>query len=261
MRIITSVQNTLIKQVQALHQKKYRTEYGVFLIEGYKNVCEALNSNLSIENIFIKEGFAKELNNFPEDEIIEVTESVMKKMSTTENPPDVIAIAHQYNYTLENIMEDENPLILVLEYIKDPGNLGTIIRTAKAGGVSGIILTDETVDIYNPKTVRSSSGNLWKMPIITIKDKYKIKSCLLKYKPFQFLATSVIENKKADLYFDIDYNNSTVIFFGSESQGLSQELIEQTDRLITVPMNKEVESLNLSISVGVIVYESVRQKR
>lgn len=260
MQEITSVQNFIIKETHSLQQKKNRNELGLFLIEGYKGVFEALKCNLNLKNIFISQSFDKALPEFPEEKIYRVTEQVLKKISTTETPPDIIATAYQLKFSLEDLFVNENPLIIVLENIKDPGNLGTIIRTAKAANVSGIIITEESVDIYNPKTVRASAANLWKIPIVYV-EKDQIKKTLDKFEQNQFIATVVAKNKSSELYYEIDYKKSTVLMFGSEAEGLSEELLNHADKLITIPMNKEVESLNLSVSVGVILYEASRQRQ
>jgi len=264
MQQITSVQNSIIKKVHSLQQKKNRNELGLFLIEGFKGLEEAFKSGLEIENIFIQsdsDKFDKIKPDFPKENIYRVNENILRKISTTESPPEVVATAKQMKYSIKDLFSSDSPLIMVLESIKDPGNLGTIIRTAKAGWASGIILTDETVDIYNPKVIRSSAFNLWKIPVISLTDKTKIKEIINKHKQCQFIATTVATEKSSVIYYDINYRGPAVILFGSESQGLSQEFRDQSDKLASIPMSNEVESLNLSISVGVILYEAVRQRK
>lgn len=260
MQELTSLNNNIVKTVHSLHQKKYRNELGLFLIEGYKGVDEAFKCGLSVEYIFVNKEYNKNLDQWPENKIYLVNESIMKKISTTEAPPEVMAVAKQLNYQLEDVLNKTNPLLLFLENIKDPGNLGTIIRTAAAAGVTGIILTDDTVDIYNPKTVRSSAANLWKIPIVKIAEKQDLKELVNKQKKSQFVVTVVTKDRKPEIYYNIDYNQPTVLMFGSEAEGLSEKSAEMADKLITIPMNEQVESLNLSISVGVILYEAVRQR-
>lgn len=260
MKEITSVQNQLIKEVHSLQQKKTRTETGLFLIEGYKGVVEAINSGLKLENIFILKESQRDISIFPEEKVCFVNEQILKKISTTESPPEIVATAHQLKFNVQDLFKQENPIIVLLENIKDPGNLGTIIRTSVAANVSGIILTDNTVDIYNPKTVRSTAANLWKLPIVYMSEKSEIKTRINALKECQFISTLVREGQRVYNYYDIDYKQPTVIMFGSEAEGISEELVKHTDKLINIPMNKNVESLNLSISVGVILYESVRQR-
>jgi len=256
---ITSTDNQLIKKVTSLHEKKYREESGLFIIEGYKSVCEALKSKLKIQNIFVSEDIDKDLSLFPDELLFAVPEKIMKKISTTTTPTEVLAVAHQPKFALKDFFKDKNPLIVLLENIKDPGNLGTIIRTAKACSVSGIILAGDCVDIYNTKTVRASSGSAWRVPTVKIADEKMIKSAINKEKTCTFYATSVKKNNTVS-FFKADFKKPSVIMFGSEADGLSDALLSQADKIITIPMNNEVESLNLSISTGVILYEAVRQR-
>ncbi len=262
MQEITSLQNNLVKQTVLLKQKKNRTASNLFLIEGFKGVKEALDSGLKIDNIFIGENFNKELD-IPEnlkDKAYKVTDHILGKIATTDTAPDIIATAYQKDYELKDIFSVQCPIILVLDNIKDPGNLGTIIRTATASNVSGIILTDETVDLYNPKTVRASAFNIWKIPVVKITEKSTIKQQLNKFESCKFAATALKGDKKLQLYSDIDYNQPMVLMFGSESHGISDELAEQADYLLTIPMNNQVESLNLSVSTGIILYEAFKQR-
>jgi len=320
MQEITSLQNPIIKETTALHQKKNRAESGMFLIEGIKGVEEALRCGLEIKYVFMfpsviaRRGFSPDAAicsiNYPEEKIYFVDEKILKKISTTETPPEVVAVAYQKKFvfedmfasichseldsesirhgikskTLKQVQGDKlsNSLIIVLENIKDAGNLGTIIRTAKAANVSGIVLTGECIDIYNPKVVRSSAANLWKIPVVYFKETALIRKEIEKYGQFQFLATKVgdfpcchseldsesiqksqmLKQVQHDnfLYHEIDYNQSTVVFFGSEAEGISDKLANQADKFIKIPMNEEVESLNLSISAGIVMYEAFKQR-
>lgn len=258
MQEITSLQNPIIKETAALHQKKNRVESGLFLIEGFKGVVEAINSEIEIKYIFIK---SDDINHrFCEQKTYLVNEKILKKISTTDSPPEIVAVAHQKKFLPEDLFKEKNLLIIVLENIKDAGNLGTIIRTAKAANVSGIILAGECADIYNPKVIRSSAANLWKIPVVYFKETSNLRKSIEKFGKFQFLATKVTDEENQKLYHEINYNQPTVIFFGSEAEGISEELASQADEFIKIPMNKEVESLNLSISAGIIMYEAYKQK-
>ncbi|MDD3150777.1 MAG: RNA methyltransferase [Candidatus Gastranaerophilales bacterium] len=260
MQEISSVQNNLIKKVASYKQKKYRNEDGMFVIEGYKNVKEALDSRLCVENIFIDEKFDKILPKFDENKIYKVSEQVMKKMSSTDTPVNIIATAIQPKYTLNEILNKKNPAIVVLENIKDAGNLGTIIRTSAAANISGVILIGDTVDIYNPKTVRSSSANLWKIPIIKLDLVDFKKEILNKNKDFKIYATTLKEGAESKNIYEIDFKQPSILLFGSESDGISEELAKDTDMFVKIPMRENVESLNLSISAGIIIYEIFRQR-
>lgn len=261
MQEISSLQNPLIKEITALHQKKYRAESDLFLIEGFKGVEEALKSGIELKHVFIKKDSKIILKNLSEDKIYLVDEKILKKISTTETPPEIVAVASQVEFSLKELFKKKNSLIIVLENIKDAGNLGTIVRTAKAAGVSGIVLTGDCIDIYNPKVVRSSAANLWKIPVVYFKDTENLSQEIKKFGTYQFLATKIHGAKQENLYYEIDYKQPTVIFFGSEAEGISDVLANQADKLIKIPMDKEVESLNLSISAGIIMYEAFKQRR
>lgn len=260
MKEISSLKNSLIKQASSLDKKVNRDETGLFLIEGEKGVFEAVKDGLDIENIFIDRDRADLLKELSFDNAFKAPSEVLGKISTTKSPPPVIATVKTFKHSLEELINQSNSLIILLENIKDAGNLGTIIRTAVASGASGIVITGNSVDMFNPKVVRSAVANLWKIPIIYEANQEQLKEKLIKTKPFQFLATKVDNKNKNIIYYDIDYNKPTVLMFGSEAEGLSEELCQIADNFIHIPMKENIESLNLSISVGVILYEAVRQR-
>lgn len=264
MKEITSLQNQIIKNVAALHQRKNRQEAGLFIIEGFKGVKEALSYGLELTHIFLNSEKADIKGDLPDEILYIVNEKVLSKISTTDTPCDVLAVAKQFRYETKDLTRVEQaankkPLIIVLENIKDPGNLGTVIRTAKAAAASGIVLTGESTDIFNPKVVRSAVGNLWKVPIIEIKDRANIRKTLEQLGNFQYLSTEIRNDNTKSLY-EVDFTKPTVVMFGSEAEGISSELSQQADFAMKIPMDSEVESLNLGISVGVVLYEALRQR-
>lgn len=250
---ITSVNNELVKDVVKLQQKKYRDEKKLFLLEGFKAIEEALKSGIEIEHIFVNKtkdsqsrlGF---LTQQQKANIILTTEPVLKKISTTDSAPEAVAVAKQKTFKLDDIKQAKK--VVLLENIKDLGNLGTILRTAKAFSQDSIILYGETVDLYNPKCVRSAVGNLWKIPVVQIKDFQTLKKT---FESFDKIAT--LPKSKDSIYLkDFKTKSSYLIMFGSEADGLSQELIDFSTQKLTIEMNSEVESLNLSVSVGIILH-------
>jgi TrmH family RNA methyltransferase len=259
MKKITSLSNPIVKDIKTLHTPGGRIRAKSFIIEGLKFVQEAHRANIKIRLIAIKEGyrpdFLKDINTI---DIYEFSESVMKKVSTTETPPGVIAIAEMFEFHEKDILniESENRLILILENINDPGNLGTIIRTACAAGVTGIILTGESVDLFNPKVIRATAGNLWKIPIIVSKNKQEIIN-QLHQNHFQVVATDL---KAKTTHLDFDYKQDLAILFGSEAHGISEELLAGSDNFIKIPLENKVESLNVAISAAIILFEAVRQR-
>lgn len=244
---ITSVNNDLVKETVKLQQKKYRTQSGKFLLEGFKAIKEAYDFGIKLEHIFVEKNKIKDYE-FAKDLIIETTEPVLKKLSTTESAPTAIAIGFQKEYS-KNILKNTKK-VLLLENIKDTGNLGTIIRSAVAFGADSIVLYGESVDIYNPKCVRSTVGNLWKIPIFHISNFNELESIFTNYERIATLPRSKNLLKEYKIK-----SNQTLIMFGSEADGLSEKLIKFSTNSIKIEMAKTVESLNLATSVSVILYE------
>jgi len=248
---ITSVNNESVKEVVKLQQKKHRDESKRFLLEGFKPIEEAYLANIQIEQVFVLKEKAEKYS-FLKDKTILTTEPVLKKISTTDSAPDAVAVAKQKIFTLDDIKSAKKTVqkVLLLENIKDLGNLGTILRTAKAFSQDAVILFGDTVDLYNPKCVRSAVGNLWKIPVVQVKDLSILKSA---FKDFERVATLP---KADDTTFlkEFSIKHPYLIMFGSEADGLSQDLIDFSTKKLTIEMDKEVESLNLSISVGVVLH-------
>ncbi len=234
---ITSVNNDLIKETAKLLRGKYRDESELFLVEGNKGIEEAIKAKLEIVHIFSVEGFEDYSNR------IEVTESVISKISDAKTPPKSVAVVKQPKYE----WSEKFKRVILLEGIKDPGNLGTILRSAAAFKVDAIVLYGDTVDLYNPKCVRSAVGNLWKIPVFKISD-------LNLFRDYEKIATLP---RRVNVIPLKDYNpaGKVLIMFGSEADGLSEELRQIADKNITIESDENVESLNLSVSVAVIMYE------
>jgi TrmH family RNA methyltransferase len=276
---ITSVNNDLVKEVVKLQQKKYRDKTGKFLLEGRKCVEEAISAGLEFECIFVDKHLlevwragcmevwqfnesslsktlqAQQTDNshtsippylYTSNKIISTTPSVLKKISTTDTPPDIVAAA--YKKTFE--MPKNAKKVVLLENIKDLGNLGTILRTSVAFGADAVILYGkDCADIYNPKCVRSTVGNLWKIPVIYIEDFTELKNM---FKDFERVATL----PRAKEYLkDFKVKEPVLVMFGSEADGLSDELINFSTKSVKIEMSKNVESLNLSVSCAVVLYK------
>lgn len=243
---ITSVNNNLVKEIVKLQQKKYRIQSGKFLLEGYKAIKEAFDCGIELENIFVEKSKINDYI-FAKNIVIETTEPVLKKLSTTDSAPSAVAVGFQKKYD-KNILKKSKKVVL-LEDIKDLGNLGTIIRSSVAFGADAIVLYGESVDIYNPKCVRASVGNLWKLPIFNIQ---KIEDLKGIFDGFEKIATLP---RSTNMLKSFTPKLPAVVMFGSEANGLSEELIEFSTNSVKIEMAKTVESLNLATSVSVILYE------
>ena len=235
---ITSVNNELVKETAKLLQRKYRKEN--FLLEGIKCIEEAIEYGLEIEHLFVLEGSA-EFSDFKNR--IETTEAVLSKISSTDSAPKAVAVAKKP----AKKWSDNYKKVVLLEDIKDAGNLGTILRTACAFNIDAIVLYGDTVDLYNPKCVRSSVGNLWKIPVFEMND-------LSIFNDYERVATLP---KSDNTVWLKDYipQEKVLVMFGTESSGLSQKLKDFATKNVTIEMSDKVESLNLSISAGIILYK------
>ncbi len=245
---ITSTTNNLIKQTAKLKLKKYRDEFNEFLIEGFKAIEGAKSADIKFKHVFVLSKSIKKYE-FLKTELVIVSEDVMKKLSSTDTPPDAIAVGEQKKYNPNILKSCKN--VALLENIKDTGNLGTIIRSAAAFSIDAIVLYGETVDLYNPKVVRSTVGNMWKVPVIQINDFEILKTYFNDYSRIATLP------KSEDTVYLKDFkpNKKSLIMLGAEAEGLSPELINFATEKVTIEMSNNVESLNLSVSASVIFYE------
>lgn len=242
---ITSTNNELVKETVKLQQKKYRDITGKFLLEGFKAIEEAYTIGLQLEKIFVLKG-KSERYKFAQEKLIETNEAVLKKISTTDSAPEAVAVAWQKTFDKEVLKHAGK--VLLLEGIKDVGNLGTILRSAAAFNVDAVILYGNCTDIYNPKCVRASVGNLCKIPVFNMES---IEELQQYFQNFERIATLP---RAAHLLKDFKPQERMLIMFGSEAEGLSEELIQYSTTSVKIEMNPKVESLNLSISCGIILY-------
>jgi len=244
---VTSVNNELVKEVAKLQQTKFRNESGKFILEGFKVIREAYDSGIKIECVFVKKGAEKEYS-FLNDKLIITNEAVLKKISSTQSPPVAVAVGVQKRWDNSDFKNSKK--VVLLENIKDAGNLGTILRTAAAFGADGIVLYGkEIVDLYNPKTVRSAVGNLWKTPILIVESICELKEMFNDYERIATLPLS------KNLLAEFKSNGKLLLMFGSEADGLSDELIKFSTKSVKIEMSDNVESLNLSVSCAVCMYE------
>ena len=245
MEEITSVNNELVKETAKLQQKKYRDATNQFLLEGFKSIEEAVKAGIKIEYVFVNSRSIQKYN-FCNFRIISTNEAVLKKITAADSAPEVIAVAKQIHNSIDALKNASR--IILLEGIKDLGNLGTIIRTASAFGIDGIIMYGDCADLYNPKCVRSTVGNLWKTPIIEIKD---IKILNKYFKDYDRIATLPLSK---NLLKNFKTSEKMLIMFGSEADGLSKELIDFSTSSLKIEMKNDVESLNLAVSCAIVMY-------
>lgn len=255
---ITSVSNQLIKDLAALQKKKFRTEKGLFLLEGPKLLEEALKHNVEILYSAFLEG--ESLPSFVQDRDIKVYElspHCMKKACSTDTLPKMVSVARIKETPLETVLQAAKNLIVILEDIKDPGNLGTVIRSCAAAEVGGIILTGNCVDLYSPKVLRATVGNIWNIPIAVVQE----KDVVLKQLKDQNIKLLVADMYTESTIYDVKYDVPSAIVFGAEAEGVSDLMKQAASTVIKIPIAEKVESLNLGVSVAVTVFEVLRQRR
>lgn len=257
MVFIESKDNSLYKDTKKLKERRGRNKSSKYIIEGFRLVEEAFKANLPIEYIFISNEEEKRIDKYlgkyinEKTKIFGLSDNLLKELCSTEKPQGVIAVVQMKKVD----MALEGSFYLLCDKVQDPGNLGTIIRTAHAAGVDGIILTKGTVDVYNDKTIRSTMGSLFHVPIINDDDELSITKSLVD-KGFSLLATSLEGDKD---FFKEDLTGKIVISVGNEGNGVSEEVYKLADKKVKVPMPGGAESLNVAIATSVILYEKVRQ--
>lgn len=260
--MITSTSNAQVKHVvNLLNKAKYRRENRAFVVEGTKMVLEAPNDLL--EKIYVSESFRESNKNkildiqWDSPQIEVVGDNVFKQMSDTKTPQGIMAVVKMKDNSLNDILGKENTFVMVCEDIQDPGNLGTIIRTGEGAGISGVIMSRNTVDIYNPKTIRSTMGSLYRVPFVYADNLAEVIG-QMKLLEINVYATHLSGNNS---YAKEDYSGKCAFLIGNEGNGLKDETAALADTLIKIPMEGSVESLNAAISSAVIMYEVNRQRR
>ena len=258
--MITSTSNVQIKEIIALLKKsKERKEKQVFVIEGRKMFEEICQDTSRLVKAYFSESYVKEQYEgriFPEVPYEIVADSVFDAMAETVTPQGVLAIVKMPEYSLEKMIEDAGTLML-LENLRDPGNLGTIIRTAEAAGVSGVILSKESVDIYNPKVIRSTMGAVYRVPFLYADDFMALLK-ELRNKDVRLLAAHLKGQKTFDR---ADYSGKVGILIGNEANGLSEEAAELANEKVLIPMAGSVESLNAAVAAALLMYEAFRKQK
>lgn len=254
-----SAANKHAKLIRSLGKKKYRNETGLFLAEGYRFVSE-VPKETAIDFYALATGFEEKHPAFPFREGIPrytFAERAFTALSETQNPQGVLAVCRKHTVPLAAIADAAgDALILVLDGIKDPGNLGTIVRTADAAGLDGLVLTNNTVDIYNPKVLRATMGSIFRLPIAIAMDA-ATSLTQLKQAGFELLGTSPAA---AHTHFEAQYRGRKAIIIGSEADGMSQETAALCDCLLKIPILGGAESLNAAVAASVMMYEAVRQR-
>lgn len=262
--MITSFNNKSVKEVVLLSQKaKERNKKDLFVVEGVKMFQEAPDER--IRKVYISQRAEKELYSRYQEKLSGlpceiVADEVFAKMSDTKTPQGILCLLGQYHYQIEQLLaegEKKQLLFILLEDIQDPGNLGTIVRTGEGAGVDGIIMSSQTADIYNPKTIRSTMGSVYRVPFIYTQDIRETMKTL-QNQGVNIYAAHLGGNQ---YYDEFDYKKHTAFLIGNEGNGLKEDTARCADAYLKIPMNGNVESLNAAVASSVLMYEAYRQRR
>jgi len=259
--IISSRQNDRIKNLIHLQKSSERRKQGVFIVEGIKEIEKAVVSDYKIDSAY----FCPEIVEYSEVEkivgkvkninLFQVTHDVYSKVAYRENAGGLIIVAKPRQHLLENINVEDNPLLLVIEGVEKPGNIGAILRTADAAGISGIIICDPLTDLYNPNTIRASLGCVFTQSIALCSSVEAIG--WLKKKGIQIIATHLRASKP---YFQIDFTLPSAIVMGTEATGITETWIDTADDTVIIPMRGIADSLNVSTASAIMLFEACRQR-
>ena len=243
MTIIISKANSVVKNTKKLHQKKYRKS--AYLIEGWHLFEEAVQAGVTIEKVFALESYRDQLAAFPQT--IWVSEEILLDLADTQTPQGIVAVIQKEEVGLPDLHQGK---YLFLEDVQDPGNVGTMIRTADAAGFTGVIVSDKSADIYSLKTLRSMQGShfhlpIYRMPLATFVEEAK-KSNL------PILATTLSRESKD--YRELSSLENFVLVMGNEGQGISSVMAESADQLVHIGMKGRAESLNVAVAAGILMF-------
>ena len=265
--MITSIANQKVKQiVQWQTSAKARRQDGIFLAEGLKMYEEAPTD--LIREVYLTDVLLQHLGSRQEksDIYIEeklkktgyevVSETVFARMSDTRTPQGILTVLEQPAYTLAQLLQTDRPLLVLLEDLQDPGNLGTILRTGEGAGITGVIMSKNTVDIFNPKTIRATMGSIYRIPFFYTESMGEIVGTL-REKGVRVYAAHL---QGQDYYGSFSFIGGTAFLIGNEGNGLRRETAELADSYLKIPMEGQVESLNAAIAASLLVYEAHRQR-
>ena len=263
MKYIQSSQNNIVKEIKALHLKKKRDAEGLYFIEGIRFVNDAIENSQDIVKVIASDKL-EGLNGGKEllesvatlcDECYIVSEKLFSEISDTQTPQGILAVLKKKEFDFETTIA-QGSSVVVLDSLQDPGNVGTIIRTADAAGISAVILTKGCVDLFSPKVLRSTMGSVFHMPVFEGMYINEIIQ-VLKESGYKVIASHLDGSNN---YFDEDLTVKSAIIVGNEANGISEETTQMADKLVKIPMPGRAESLNASVAASVMIYEIVRQK-
>lgn len=255
--MITSTNNSQVKYLVNLQKKsKFRKEEKRFVIEGIRMFSETPPDRI-IKVYSTEKFYGEHTELFRKTEYELVTDNVFVQISDTKTPQGVLAVVSMKEYSLSDVIDSEDAFIIACEDIQDPGNLGTIIRAGEGAGVTGIILSKNTVDVYNPKVIRSTMGSVYRVPVAAAEDFCDAVKCMKN----RGITVAAAHLKGNIAYDKADYGNRCAFLIGNEGNGLSDAAAAAADILVKIPMKGEVESLNAAAAATILMYDVAAKRR
>lgn len=260
--VITSTQNPKIKNLLLLQEKsKARREQGLFMVEGRRELEHCIAAGYTVRTVFVCPEIAGVASDSPlipglTRNLIEIPEQVYRKVAYRESTEGIIAEVECKSLTLEELQLPENPLIVVLESVEKPGNLGAVLRSADAAGADAVLICDPLTDLYNPNLIRASIGAIFTVPTVACSSADAI--AFLQARGIQILTAQL---QDSSLYYDVDMRRGTALVMGTESTGLTSAWRKAATAHIRIPMLGRLDSLNVSVSAAILLFEAVRQRQ
>ena len=264
METITSAQNPKIKNLLLLQEKsKARREQGLFVVEGRRELEHCIEAGYSVRTVFVCNEIAGQADNDlrharPDraSQIIEIPEALYRKVAYRESTEGIIAEVEYKERKLSDLRLPENPLVMVLESVEKPGNLGAVLRSADAAGADAVLICDPLTDLYNPNLIRASIGAVFTVPTVACSSEEAI--AFLQDRGIQILTAQL---QDSSLYYDVDMRRGTALVMGTESTGLTDQWRKAASAHIRIPMLGRLDSLNVSVSAAILLFEAVRQRQ
>lgn len=254
MREIRSKDNRIFKECQKLSQKKYRDKEGLYLIEGENLIAEVPEEDLVYLICSDQAGWVLEDG----DNVYVMAANLFDKIAQTETSQGILAVVRKPKLTAEDlaarIKDTDN--VVVMDRLQDPGNIGTIIRTAEGAGYKAVITVKGTGDVFSPKTIRAAAGSVFRMPVVQVEDAAALRA-LTDRLGKKLVVTGFHTDK---YYYDEDLSKGVALVIGNEGNGVSDELMETADIIVKIPMDGHLESLNASVAAGILMYETKRKR-
>ena len=256
----TGRHNALLRELRRTVSHGTLTADDCFLVEGVRLLEEALRSGVRLHTVFFSQSAGTRVDRLlpqinKKVERLLLPEKTFNSIVASETPQGVAALVHRKQHSLEDVLTPEAPLLIVAAGLQDPGNLGTLLRSAEAFGANGVVIGEETVSVFNPKTIRATAGSIFRLPILQMQIEELLPK--LRARGLRLVATSSHKGSRLD---EADLSGPLAIFIGNEGSGLPRKLLAQLDASVVIPQAAHVESLNAGVAAGIVLYEAARQR-